>query len=70
MGTASRRGDRTQRWRTDIVRRADNFLSQHLAGYKLPRQMVILPELPLTASGKIHRRAIAELLNSLDNDSV
>lgn len=43
-----------------------SFCRQHIAGYKLPRQMVILPKMPLTASGKIHRQAVAELIN---NDS-
>jgi o-succinylbenzoate---CoA ligase len=41
-----------------------SFCRQHIAGYKVPRQMVILPKMPLTASGKIHRQAVAELINN------
>lgn len=33
-----------------------------LAGYKVPRTFVVLPELPLTASGKIARQAVVALL--------
>ncbi len=32
------------------------YLAQHLAGYKRPRQLQLVPELPKTASGKIQRR--------------
>lgn len=39
------------------------FCRQRLAGYKLPRQVLILQTLPHTASGKIHRQTVAELLN-------
>jgi O-succinylbenzoic acid--CoA ligase len=39
----------------------------HLAGYKLPRQIIILPAMPLTASGKIHRRAVIDLLEDSEN---
>ncbi len=37
-----------------------------LAGYKLPRQLLIVQDLPRTASGKIHRRAVADLISSRD----
>src|SRR5690606_19102344 len=40
----------------------DAFCRQHLAGYKCPRKYAFVPELPQTASGKISRRAVAELL--------
>jgi O-succinylbenzoic acid--CoA ligase len=40
-----------------------SFCRQHLAGYKLPRQLVVLQTLPQTASGKIHRQAVAEIIN-------
>ncbi|MFN2137115.1 MAG: o-succinylbenzoate--CoA ligase [Candidatus Promineifilaceae bacterium] len=36
------------------------FCRDRLAGYKIPRRVLFLKELPKTASGKIHRRAVAE----------
>ena len=39
------------------------YCRQHLAGYKLPRQFVFLPELPLTASGKVARQALVDQLS-------
>ncbi len=36
------------------------FLRQHLAGYKVPRQILFVNELPLTASGKIARQQVLE----------
>ena len=35
-----------------------HFAQPHLARYKLPRQVIFVPALPLTASGKIARQAI------------
>jgi O-succinylbenzoic acid--CoA ligase len=43
------------------------FCRQHLAGYKLPRRMIILPQMPLTASSKIHRRAVIGLIKDSIN---
>ncbi|NDJ61571.1 MAG: o-succinylbenzoate--CoA ligase [Chloroflexi bacterium] len=40
----------------------DAFARERLAGYKRPRRIHFFEALPQTASGKIHRRAIAELL--------
>ncbi|GAB4521321.1 MAG: o-succinylbenzoate--CoA ligase [Anaerolineales bacterium] len=40
------------------------FLRGRLAGYKIPRRIAILPSLPQTASGKIVRRRVAEILES------
>lgn len=40
------------------------FCRQRLAGYKIPRQVHFVETLPQTASGKIHRRAVAELLEN------
>ena len=37
------------------------FCREHLAGYKLPRQIRFVAELPQTASGKIARTAVAQL---------
>lgn len=37
-----------------------NFLRQHLAGYKIPRQIRFVDTLPLTASGKIARQQVVE----------
>lgn len=36
------------------------FLRQQLAGYKVPRQILFVAELPLTASGKIARQQVLE----------
>jgi o-succinylbenzoate---CoA ligase len=41
------------------------FCRDHLAGYKLPRQIELVAELPLTASGKIGRKQVAEILSKL-----
>jgi O-succinylbenzoic acid--CoA ligase len=41
-----------------------SFCRQHLAGYKCPRKIAFVPELPLTASGKVSRRLVAEMLGS------
>jgi O-succinylbenzoic acid--CoA ligase len=38
------------------------FCRQHLAGYKLPRRLRFVPQLPQTASGKVHRQAVAALM--------
>ncbi len=38
-----------------------DFCRGHLAGYKLPRLIRFLPELPRTASGKIQRAAVCSL---------
>lgn len=38
------------------------FCRERLAGYKVPKQMRIVEELPQTASGKIERRRVAALL--------
>jgi O-succinylbenzoic acid--CoA ligase len=35
------------------------FCRSHLAGYKIPRQIKIVGQLPLTASGKIARKQVA-----------
>ena len=44
---------------TDLVA----FSRQHLAGYKQPRFIKFVDELPQTASGKVHRSRIQELLS-------
>jgi O-succinylbenzoic acid--CoA ligase len=42
------------------------WLRQHLAGYKLPRQIFFLTALPLTATGKVARQVVrADLQNRL-----
>jgi len=40
------------------------FGRQQLAGYKVPRLIQFASALPLTASGKIHRQAVQDLLSS------
>jgi acyl-CoA synthetase (AMP-forming)/AMP-acid ligase II len=47
---------------------ADELLAfgrAHLAGYKQPRLIVFGAEMPLTSSGKIHRREVSKRLASL-----
>jgi O-succinylbenzoic acid--CoA ligase len=41
-----------------------NFSHSRLAGYKQPRRIEFASHLPLTDSGKIHRREVARLLNT------
>ena len=40
------------------------FCRQHLAGYKIPRQIKLVTQLPLTASGKIARKEVARLMKT------
>ena len=37
------------------------FVAADLADYKAPDRLVVLPELPLTAIGKVDRKALAAL---------
>jgi O-succinylbenzoic acid--CoA ligase len=41
------------------------FCREHLAGYKIPRHIRLVEQLPLTASGKIGRKQISEQLQEL-----
>ena len=41
-----------------------DFCRQRLAGYKIPRQIIFVDELPQTPSGKVLRRQVAELFQS------
>ncbi len=40
---------------------------EQLAGYKQPRLIHFIPQLPQTASGKIHRQAVSDLLQEVVN---
>ncbi|MFF2083727.1 class I adenylate-forming enzyme family protein [Nocardia sp. NPDC058176] len=40
------------------VARIAEFCRPHLAGYKVPRQIVVVPELPLSSTGKLLRREL------------
>ncbi|MBT3337186.1 MAG: AMP-binding protein [Anaerolineae bacterium] len=40
------------------------FCRQHLAGYKIPRRIALLDNLPQTASGKLKRQEIVKLLEN------
>ena len=44
----------------------ESFSRQHLAGYKTPRRFKFTRALPETASGKIERRRVAELMSTTD----
>jgi acyl-CoA synthetase (AMP-forming)/AMP-acid ligase II len=39
-----------------------DYASERLARYKLPEEMVVLSELPLTAGEKVDRRALERLI--------
>ncbi|HEY8209997.1 MAG TPA: hypothetical protein VIG99_21075 [Myxococcaceae bacterium] len=43
---------------------ADRHCRAHLAGYKVPRRFVVVPELPRNAAGKIDRAALAALIGA------
>ncbi|MBT4835869.1 MAG: amino acid adenylation domain-containing protein, partial [Methylococcales bacterium] len=45
-----------------------NFLSGKLASYMMPKQLINIAELPLTANGKIDRNALPDLSNTEDDD--
>jgi len=46
-----------------------DFARRLLAGYKLPRRIAFVEELPQTASGKIARAAVREMLLASGNDT-
>jgi long-chain acyl-CoA synthetase len=60
VGSASLSGAGRQRLVDALVA----FAATHLAGYKRPRQWDVLDELPRTATGKVQRNLIPELLGS------
>ncbi len=43
------------------------FCRKHLAGYKIPRQFEFAIQLPLTASGKIGRKKVEEIISDTEN---
>lgn len=51
------------------VKHLADLLADRLARYKLPRRTVRAELLPLTASGKVDRRAVRDLFASADEDS-
>jgi fatty-acyl-CoA synthase len=38
-----------------------NYIKQHLARYKMPREFVFLPELPRNITGKVLKKALAAM---------
>jgi len=42
------------------------FVKERIAGYKTPKRVVIVDEVPKTAIGKILRRQVRESLESMD----
>ena len=57
--TRSVPGDGTDRLLDDLDTRA----REHLAGYKRPKQYVVVDQLPRTATGKVQRSRIADLVD-------
>lgn len=45
-----------------------DFARNNLAGYKLPREILFVKQLPQTASGKVHRQLIATRLREQDKN--
>ena len=45
------------------------FLQQRLARYKMPRKVHILPELPMTAAGKVMKQELKQKLQALQADA-
>jgi fatty-acyl-CoA synthase len=41
-----------------------NFMSEHLANYKVPRSVVFVDALPISAAGKILKRELKEKLGA------
>ena len=46
----------------------ETICRQNLGGYKIPRRFLLLPALPQTASGKIHRQAVADLFTAENSE--
>lgn len=46
------------------LRELKSFLSGEIAGFKAPRRILIVDEVPRTASGKVRRQAVRDLLES------
>lgn len=42
------------------------YAKEHLAGYKVPKRVVIAPELPRTSTGKIRKQELRDELNSIE----
>ncbi len=46
-----------------------SFLQQRLARYKIPRKVHVLPELPMTAAGKVMKQELKQKLQALQADA-
>jgi len=44
------------------LRELKSFVSQHIAGYKAPKSILIASQIPRTESGKVRRQAVRDLL--------
>jgi long-chain acyl-CoA synthetase len=58
----------TERTRPQLLEAVDSFARSHLAGYKRPKRYVLLDSLPRTATGKVQRTLIPELLGAAPGD--
>ena len=45
-----------------------SYCRQHVAAYKVPRFIHIVPEIPKTATGKVQRRLVAEKILGTNSD--
>lgn len=50
-----------------LIEQINNHCRSRLAGFKTPRRWAIFHQLPTTATGKVHRRQIRDLLASPEN---
>jgi long-chain acyl-CoA synthetase len=58
----------TERTRSQLIASVEAFARAHLAGYKRPKRYVLLDSLPRTATGKVQRALIPELIGRPADD--
>jgi fatty-acyl-CoA synthase len=49
-----------------LVAALDGYARTHLAGYKRPKEYRVVEALPRTATGKVRRLSLAELVSSAE----
>ncbi len=67
MGRDRHRGHRADRRSTVDLEEIQAFARRHLGGYKIPRRVELVEELPRNASGKVLKRNLrADLAGPVD----